>query len=261
LLSAAYTVVVSDLGKYFIGSGGSWTLTLPTPANGFFIRVRNDQGIVGTTGTITLTPPSGTIDGLASQLLLAGQDCMIISDGTNWRTFGRQRKVVLGTVDLSGVGPSGSVILLPPGYTFFKVTMTDLVSSVASGGTVAQISVDGGNTWIAANYYMQGNVNNGAATIITSNFGSPLTSFYITSNLYNARTDPGIVDGVLYPGDSNNGFAWKGTYTGWSTSFQVVWTYSAFYNAAAIGRVNALKIFTGSGQALTAGLITVEGVV
>jgi hypothetical protein len=61
--TAAYTLVPADSGKYVIASGGSWTLTLPAPVAGFNFRLRNDMGISGTTGTITIQANGGTIDG------------------------------------------------------------------------------------------------------------------------------------------------------------------------------------------------------
>ena len=62
--TAAYTLTTADSGKYVICSGGSWALTLPAPATGLIYQIRNDQGISGTTGTITITPTGGTIDGI-----------------------------------------------------------------------------------------------------------------------------------------------------------------------------------------------------
>jgi len=60
--TAAYTLTPADSGTYVVCSGGSWTLTLPAPALGLMYQVRNDMGISGTTGTITLQPNGGTID-------------------------------------------------------------------------------------------------------------------------------------------------------------------------------------------------------
>src|ERR1700757_4924387 len=81
--SAAYTLTTADSGKYVICSGGSWTLTMPAPASGLTYQVRNDMGISGTTGTITLQPNGGTIDGLSSKPLLPQQECTLITDGIN----------------------------------------------------------------------------------------------------------------------------------------------------------------------------------
>lgn len=92
--TAAYTVVVGDRGDVILCSGTfSVSLTAAaTLANGFSV------GIINTgTGTITIDPNSTeTIDGAATKVLTPGQSCIIITDGTSWRTLG-----------LSGGGATG----------------------------------------------------------------------------------------------------------------------------------------------------------
>ena len=92
--SAAYTVVAADRGDVLLCTG-TWTLSLTgasTLANGFSIGVVNVS-----TGTITIDPSgSETVDGLTTKPLLPGQSCILITDGTAWRTVG-----------LSGGGASG----------------------------------------------------------------------------------------------------------------------------------------------------------
>ena len=92
--SAAYTVVAADRGDVLLCTG-TWTLSLTaasTLANGFSVGVVNVS-----TGTITIDPnASETIDGLTTKVILPGQSCILITDGTSWRTVG-----------LSGGGASG----------------------------------------------------------------------------------------------------------------------------------------------------------
>jgi len=92
--TAAYTVVVGDRGDVILCSGTfSVSLTAAaTLANGFSV------GIINTgTGTITIDPNSAElIDGAATKVLTPGQSCIIITDGTSWRTLG-----------LSGGGATG----------------------------------------------------------------------------------------------------------------------------------------------------------
>src|SRR5215467_4556604 len=83
--TAAYTLTLADRNKYIVCSNGSWTLTLPAAQVGLTFNLRNDQGISGTTGTITVQPAAGTIDNTTSLALLPAQDCLIVCDGTNWR--------------------------------------------------------------------------------------------------------------------------------------------------------------------------------
>lgn len=92
--TAAYTVVVGDRGDVILCSGTfSVSLTAAaTLANGFSV------GIINTgTGTITIDPNlAETIDDAATKVLTPGQSCIIITDGTSWRTLG-----------LSGGGATG----------------------------------------------------------------------------------------------------------------------------------------------------------
>src|SRR6516164_617582 len=145
--TAAYTLTSADSGKYVICSGGSWTLTLPAPAAGLSFSVRNDMGISGTTGTITIATNGGTIDGLASILLLPQQEATIISDGTNWRSFGLKREVIIGTQDLSTSTPS-QTILLPVGYRFFELMLCQIATDTDGAYLAFQLSADGGMTWL-----------------------------------------------------------------------------------------------------------------
>src|SRR5215471_13733070 len=125
-LSAATTLTSVDTNSLLICSGGSWTLTLPAAANGLAQRLRNDMGITGTTGTITVTPPTGTIDGAATLKLLPQQECQILCDGTNWRSFGLKREVILGVQDTVS-STASQTILLPVGYRYFELHFGGMV--------------------------------------------------------------------------------------------------------------------------------------
>src|SRR5262245_20900787 len=75
--TSAYTLTSADSNQYIICSGGSWTLSLPTAALGLCFNVRNDMGISGTVGTITIARAgSATIDGQTSLALLPQQECL-----------------------------------------------------------------------------------------------------------------------------------------------------------------------------------------
>jgi len=172
----AYTLTAADSGKYVLCTGGSWTLTLPAPVLGLYFQVKNDQGISGTTGTITITPTSGTIDGLASIPLLPGQECTILTDGTNFRSFGRQRVVVIGTLDVSGV--ANASVLLPVGYRYFEIDLTNVVA-VSSCNLQGLISINGGSTWGAAVYDSMQIQNSSATALGATAFGNQ-AQWYLT---------------------------------------------------------------------------------
>jgi hypothetical protein len=94
--SATYTVVAADRGDVLLCSG-TWSLGLTaaaTLANGFSFAVINTG-----TGVITIDPSSAeTIDGAATLALAAGQSCIVICDGTAFRSIG-----------LSGSGAGGAI--------------------------------------------------------------------------------------------------------------------------------------------------------
>ncbi|MEN6540827.1 MAG: hypothetical protein ABFC67_14565 [Mizugakiibacter sp.] len=93
--SAAYPLIAADMGKLIECTGtGGWALTIdPTLnlANG----VHNSSS-----GTITLTPATGTIDGAASVALAPGDSCFVKSDGTNLLTVGLSRRPGSAMVDV-----------------------------------------------------------------------------------------------------------------------------------------------------------------
>ena len=108
--TAAYTVVIGDLGTIINCTSGTFAVTLTTTAtltSGFTVWIWNSG-----TGTITVTPASGQyINGTGGNrdttYILSGGGLQIVSDGTNWRTnsfnpFGvYQKSVVIGNNAIS----------------------------------------------------------------------------------------------------------------------------------------------------------------
>ena len=83
----SYTFFFSDLGKLvtFTNSSGI-SATLPTAGSagfsaGWIVDIEN----LGA-GVVTLTPQSGTIDGLSSLGITQNQGLRVVSDGANWKT-------------------------------------------------------------------------------------------------------------------------------------------------------------------------------
>lgn len=255
--TAAYTLIPADSGKYIICSGGSWTLTLPVPVAGLTYRLRNDMGITGTVGAITLQPTGGTIDGAVSLSLLAQQECTLISDGTNWRTFGRNREVILGTLTVANV-PAFSLIL-PDGYSEFELSFSQLYTSSAMPNMQCQISTNQGSTWLtAANYWGTYLYSSTTSALATSSYSS-LTAWYVTHYIENAAARhylrmkilPG--DGIQYP-----------EFMATSTQYQMTVGYSSqfvlggWYNGG--GHANALQFLLSAGN-FTKAAVRVKGIV
>jgi hypothetical protein len=250
--TAAYTLTAADSGKYVICLGGSWTLTLPAPVVGFNFRLRNDMGISGTTGTITLQPNGGTIDGQTSILLLPQQECTLITDSTNWRTHGLKREVILGTQDITTSTAFGSV-LLPVGYRYFELEFDGAIPVTSGDFMVGQLSTNGGSTWIATGYY-HGVLYNNTATTTTFNDIENGSSFFLMPQ--QANSIGGLCKLRLYPltpswtidAGSRN-----------TVAYQVKWNGFGIVTPAS-PPVNAIK-YNFSASNISNCFLTVKGVV
>jgi hypothetical protein len=262
--TTAYTLTTGDNGKYVICSGGSWTLTLPAPALGLAFQVRNDMGISGTVGTITLQPTGGTINGQASIQLLPQQECTLITDGTNWRTFELRREIILGTQDITSTTAS-AVILLPAGYRYFELELDQIAMDTDNASIAFQLSVNGGSTWLSgATAYLEGTVYDSTATV-----ASYQSATFSAGSLSCAQTTLAINNGGgssrlrLNPGSATIAATWNLTSGGWTTAggnrLRSFYTQGS-YNAAPAGVMNALKYSASSGN-ITRAFLTVKGVV
>jgi hypothetical protein len=253
--TSAYILTTADSGKYVICSGGSWTLTLPVPVVGLNYRLRNDMGISGTTGTIILQPTGGTIDGQASIPLLPQQECTLITDGTNWRTIGLKREVILGTQDITTAQANG-VILLPAGYRYFELELTSFTPVTNQDYLVAQVSSDGGNTWYTASYYVGGIYDSSATTVAFSQVIN--TSSWTIGQSQATGSNTGELRMVLYPGSASTAPTFHADSTNFISSLMYKWLVGGFLNT--LVRINALKYFGALGGNFTS-LLTVKGVV
>jgi hypothetical protein len=231
-------------------SSGVGTLTMPSAATvgaGWFCMIRN-----GGTGILTLAVTGAdTIDGASSQQLQLTESLVIVSDGTNWNTFGYGRSntfaytqlslsVTGGTLTLSsaqaantiqlyaGTLTSNQILVVPSTVQLYSITnnttgaYTFTVKTAVSGGatvTVAQntsliIVCDGTNVYNAAS---------GSSSTITSltlgngSLAVPSLKFSgdLNSGLYLPNTSQvGFVIGNLQVGYYNaSGLTMAGTGT------------------------------------------------
>lgn len=89
-----------------IWTGGVGILNLPTVASvgsDWFAIVRNEGS-----GTLTLTPVAGTIDGASTLVMNPGDSAIVVTDGMNWYTVGLGGTTTVGfdfvQIDVSGSG-------------------------------------------------------------------------------------------------------------------------------------------------------------
>ena len=259
---ANYTLTPSDSNKYILCSNGSWTLTLPAPTLGLCFYLRNELPSISAPaatpiGTITIQPNGGTINGLASLPLLPAQECFVITDGTNWRTFNLQRCVLLGTIDVSAA-TTNIPILLPVGYRIFELEIAGLQTAAQPVGVQGLFSKDGGNTWTTATtgYYYQ-YIYASAVTTLNTNGGQNIAFAYLG---WPGDASPrGLVRTTLSPGSATAYVSWVSESMGWNGTYVGKMHVSGFYNT--LGGVNAIQVNVGGTQTIVAANITLKGFV
>ncbi len=138
--TATYAVLSSDCGsKLIYNSASAGTFTLPTAASGFFLASVQNIGA----GTLTVAPPSGTINGAASIALATNQSAGITTDGTNYFADG-------GTGGSASAGGSTGAIQYNSGSGFggsAVVAANDIVTgNGASGPQDSGVLVTGATT-------------------------------------------------------------------------------------------------------------------
>jgi hypothetical protein len=86
------SIVATERAQFVVYEGGVGTLTLPSASsvgNNWFCMIRNSG-----TGILTIAPIGiNTIDGNVNQQLQLTESLVIVSDGSNWNTFGYGQSV------------------------------------------------------------------------------------------------------------------------------------------------------------------------
>jgi hypothetical protein len=107
--SSNYTALDSDRAASYVWTGGAGSLGLTaasTLGNDWFFMVRN-----GGTGTLTVTPVSGLINGVASIALQPGDSSFIVCSGSAFFTVGLGRSTQFNFTQLTKGVVSGSYTL------------------------------------------------------------------------------------------------------------------------------------------------------
>ena len=184
--SSNNTLSAANSADLSVWTGGAGTLTLPSAAlvgTGWFITIKNNG-----TGILTITPAgANTIDGNANQQLQLTESISLVSNGSNWNSFGLGRSntfaytllslsVTGGTLTLSstqaantiqsysGTLTSNEIVIVPSTVQLYTITnnttgsYTFTVKTAASGGATVTITqgtslvliCDGTNVYNAA---------------------------------------------------------------------------------------------------------------
>ena len=152
-VGASYTIQASDYGQLITFNNSSpIAVTIPA-ANGTFSTFNTLVSNVGT-GTVTITPAGGTINGGANYTLSNGQGAWIISDGTNYQIWINSTlslpagisQNVLHTVTSNypiAASDCGKTIQAGTGTTgYFTVTLP----SISGFATTCSVTVKNGDT-------------------------------------------------------------------------------------------------------------------
>lgn len=108
-MTGAGSITTADHETLVEATTGTWTLSIGAIAGfpaGFRFAFRN-----GGSGTITIDPNSSeTIDGAATIAIAAGESCLVVSDGSQWKTLYRVAGQPAGTIVGRSHASTASVI-------------------------------------------------------------------------------------------------------------------------------------------------------
>jgi hypothetical protein len=244
LFYSSTTLTTSNRSQFIVYEGGAGTITLPSASsvgNNWFCMIRNNG-----TGILNILPVgTDTIDNNVSTQLQLTESFVIVSNGSNWNTFGYGQSIQFaftqlalnvtgGTTTLtssqasnviqaySGTLTSNQIIILPPTVQLYTLTnnttgaFTLTFKTVSVGATTVVINqgdslvviCDGTNVYNAAS---------GASSNITSltlgngSLGSPSLKFSgdVTTGIYlpSAGKFAVVAGGVLAGVFTNQGLS------------------------------------------------------
>jgi hypothetical protein len=186
--SSAYTAVAADRAASYVWTGGAAVLALTAATalgNDWFMLVRN-QG----TGTLTVTPAAGLINGSASVVLQPSDSCMICCSGIAFFTVGLGQAAQFNFTQLTKAVVTGT-------YTLTSAEASNVVQKY-TGTLTGNVTVIVPQTIQV--YYMS-NQTNGTASNFTITFttntggsvatvpaGQQVTLICDSVNLLNANT-------------------------------------------------------------------------
>jgi hypothetical protein len=107
-----YAIQASDRAKFLLWGSGVGTFTLPSASsvgNNWFCMVRNAGS-----GILTITPSgTDTIDGDSNAQLQLSESFVLVSDGSNWYSFGYGQSVQFAFTQLALAVTGGTLTLSP----------------------------------------------------------------------------------------------------------------------------------------------------
>ena len=186
--SSAYTAVASDRASARVWTGGAGTLTLTGPStlgNDWYMLVRN-----GGTGTLTVAPSSGLINGSGTISMQPADSCIIACSGTAFFTVGLGQTSQFNFTQLTYAVTAGSYTLTSSEASNviqkFTGTLTGDVTVVLPP-TVQVYYITNQTDGTGANYTITFTVDVGGATAVVP-AGQQVILVCDSVNLLNAST-------------------------------------------------------------------------
>lgn len=171
----SYTAQCSDMGALLtFNNAAPVAVTLPSAATACFNSNWAASFKNNGAGTVTLTPATGTINGAANVALLNGQGLAVVSDGTNWQSFGgfaTQTWAINGSnISYSAgnvsIGTASPTAQLDTTGTVRHRSITSGCLSADASGNVSSVACAATPTAAAVTYTPQG--TGGVATTVAA---------------------------------------------------------------------------------------------
>ena len=186
--SSAYTAVAADRAASYVWTGGAAVLGLTaatTLGNDWFMLIRN-----GGTGTLTVTPASGLINGAASIAMQPDDSCMICCSGTAFFTVGLGQAAQFNFTQLTKAVVTGTYTLTSAEATNvvqkYTGTLTGNVTVILPQ-TIQVYYITNQTNGTASNFTITFTTNSGGS-VATIPAGQQATLVCDSVNLLNANT-------------------------------------------------------------------------
>lgn len=239
--STDYVLTSTNSADLSVWTGGVGTFTLPSATavgTGWFITLKNNG-----TGILTITPAgTNTIDGNASQQLQLTESISLVSNGSNWNSFGLGRSNSFAYTLLSLTVNGGTLTLSSAQAANTIQTYTGVLASnqiVTVPSTVQLYTITNNTSGSSYSFTVKTAAVGGATVVVPQS--SSLVLICDGTNVYNAASgasssipsltvDPGSLSvpaikftgdtttGIYRPGSGQVGFAVTGTLAGYFSS-------------------------------------------
>lgn len=248
------TLPVTVRAQLVLWGSGVGTLTLPSASAagaGWFCMIRN-----GGTGILTLAAAGiNTIDGISTKQLQLAESLMIISDGSNWNTFGYGQSSTFAYTQLSLSVTGGTTTLTTTQAAntiqIYSGTLT-ANQAIIVPSTVQLYSITN-NTTGSFTFTVKTAVAGGAAVTIAQ--GTSLIVICDGTNVYNAASGASssitsltvgngslAVPSIKFTGDVNSGIYLPST---GQVGLVIANTLLGYYDALGL-TINGAGAFTGA---------------